>query len=107
MQMHLALVLPLAWTTPAWGGQVEGTLFRDGRPVSGATVELHSAAEVKERVKTDPAGAFRAYLRETGSYEFVLPEHALSYRIYSYPSPVRYDFDMVKQGDGSYLLRRR
>ncbi len=103
----LALGPALVWMAPAWGGQVEGTLFKDGRPVAGAAIELRSAAEVIERGKTDAAGAFRVFLEETGSYEFVVPEHGLSYRIYSYPSPVRYDFDLVKQSDGSYLLRRR
>ncbi len=106
-QKLLVLGFLIACTAPTRAGQIDGTLFKDGRPVAGATIELRRGEDVSLRSTTDAMGAFRVFLQETGSYEFVLPEHNLRYRIYSYPSPVRYDFDLAKQDDGSYLLRRR
>lgn len=106
-RVAIAAGLALAGGSPVWAGQVEGTLYREGRPVQGATIELRRGEEVVERIKTSGSGTFGVFLQATGSYELVLPEHGLGSRIYSYPSPVRYDFDLVKKGADGYELRRR
>jgi hypothetical protein len=90
-----------------YSGKINGTLRQDGRSVGhGVPIQITCAQEAYPG-KTNERGAYSIYVNETGNCSFELPGFpGARHPINSYLDPVRYDFELVKQGDG-YVLRRR
>jgi hypothetical protein len=91
----------------AWGGQIDGTLYQSGQPVAGQNIQVRCEPNVLQSGTTDSRGAFSIYMDQTGICAFEVIDLGVTHKIYSYRDPVRYDFDLVVQPDGRYLLRRR
>ena len=89
-------------------GQVYGSVSDGGRPVAKAAVEVACAGAVTPGVTADD-GAYRINVPQQGQCTLALPGFAgrPSAVIFSYPNPTRYDFQLVKQPNGSYQLQRR
>jgi uncharacterized GH25 family protein len=99
----------------ALGGQIDGTVFKNGQPVGNGDIRIRCEPNVSESRTTDLQGTFSFYVEQSGicSFEVVDLKAAedkrivAAHRVYSYQYPVRYDFDLVPQPGGGYSLRRR
>ncbi len=114
--IKFALLIPVVLPSLTWGGLIEGTLFKNGQPVADREIRIHCESTVRCFIKfegdenkcgTNPEGDFSFYVDQPGICTFEVVALGLKHRIYSYQDPVRYDFDLVKQPDSRYLLRRR
>ena len=104
--IKFALLASVLFPAITWGGQINGTLFRDGQPVVNKGVRIRCEPNIVQSAATDSQGVFTLYVSQTGMCLFEVVDMGLTHRIYSYQLPVRYDFDLVRQPDGGYLLRR-
>lgn len=105
--IKFALLATVVVPSLASGGQIDGTLFQNGQPVANKDIRIRCEPNVSESRTTDPQGTFRFYVEQSGICFFEVVDLGLTHKIYSYQYPVRYDFDLVKQPEGGYLLRRR
>ena len=100
------IMLTLVLSLPAYAGQIYGSLKEDGRPVANATFDVFC-----------PQGSFRGVTDGYGAYSINVGKGKCTFRlyyrnqqpsldIYSYDSPLRYDFDVVSGNGGLALVRR-
>ncbi len=100
------IMLTLVLTAPAYAGQIYGSLKEAGRPVANATFEVFC-----------PQGSFRGVTDGYGAYSINVGRGKCTFRLhyrnqqpsfdlYSYDSPLRYDFDVVNANGGLSLVRR-
>lgn len=89
--------------------QVYGTLRESDRSVGpNVRVEVVCGTSVY-RALTDEYGSYQLFARETGRctlrvyYQNQMPETSIN----SYNEPAHNDFDLVREPDGRYELRRR
>ncbi|MCP5005414.1 MAG: carboxypeptidase-like regulatory domain-containing protein [Planctomycetes bacterium] len=83
-------------------GVVYGNITMNNRPVRGVNVSIGPYKGV-----TDERGFYRVYCKENGKYKLVVQYgNNPTFTIYSPKNPVKYNFELVKQG-GKYILRRR
>ena len=101
------LLTILVFPSATYAGKINGTLRHDGRSV-GHGVPIHiTCAQRAYPGTTNERGAYSIYVNETGNCSFELPSFSGAvHPINSYRDPVRYNFELIRQGDG-YLLRRR
>lgn len=104
--IKVALLASFLFPTITWGGQINGTLFQAGQPVANENVRITCEQNIAQTIPTDSQGRFTFFVRQTGMCHFEVVDMGLTHKIYSYNLPVRYDFDLVRQPDGGYLLRR-
>jgi hypothetical protein len=104
--IKFALLATVVLPSLASGGQIDGTLFQNGQPVANKNIQIRCEPNVLESKITDPRGTFRFYVKQSGVCFFEVVDLGLVHRIYSYRGPVRYDFDLVRQPEGRYMLRR-
>lgn len=104
------LVLMLCLPIIGFGAQIFGSLRADNASVGeGVTVKIQCDKDTYE-AKTNVYGSYRVPLRLSKKCQlFVDYRGQLSkpFDVYPYEDPVRYDFDLVKENDGSLVLRRR
>lgn len=100
------IMLTLVLTWPVYAGQIYGSLKEDGRPVANATFDVFC-----------PQGSFRGVTDGYGAYSINVGKGKCTFRlyyrsqqpsldIYSYDSPLRYDFDVVNANGTLTLVRR-
>jgi hypothetical protein len=94
---------------PLWAGQIYGILREADRPV-GANVKIEVVCgNSTYSTVTDNSGLYRLFAKETGRcvarayYQNQTPQTVID----SYANPAHYDFDLVRQQNGQYDLRRR
>jgi hypothetical protein len=104
--MKLALLASIFFPTIAWGGQINGTLFQNGKPVANKAVQIQCGQKIVQSTATNSEGEFAVFVHQPGICQFEVVDMGLRHKIYSYQLPVRYDFDVVRAPDGRYLLRR-
>jgi len=102
----LGLLVSVLFPTITWGGQINGTLFRDGQPVANEEVRIRCGQDA-QCVKTDSQGRFTFFVRQTGICHFEIRRTGATHKIISYQLPVRYDFDIFRETDDQDRLRRR
>ncbi len=100
------LLASFLFPTIAWGGQISGTLFRNGQPVANEEVRIRCGQNIGQPVVTDSQGRFTVFVQQAGTCDFEITRMGLTHRIISYQLPVRYDFDIVRAPDGQDRLRR-
>ena len=103
------LALTFLFCRSVFAGQIYGTLRESDRPVgSDVKVEVVCGNSTYSAV-TDANGLYRLFAKETGRcmirayYQNQTPQTDVD----SYPNPAHYDFDLIRQKDGQYQLRRR
>lgn len=107
---RIALLLILFSPSVASAAQIFGTLKEGNSPVSkgvNVVIECQGGGDTKE---TDAYGSYNLFVRQQGKCTmkvFYRGQWSKPFPIYSYNDPVRYDFELVKQGDGQYALVRR
>ena len=101
------LLTILVFPPASYAGKINGTLRHDGRSVGhGVPIQITCAQRAYPGT-TNERGAYSIYVNETGNCSFELPSFpGAGHPINSYRDPVRYNFELIRQGDG-YLLRRR
>jgi uncharacterized GH25 family protein len=104
--IKLGLLASVLFPAITWGGQISGTLFRDGQPLANEDVRIICEQNTAQTVATDSQGRFMFFVRQTGMCGFAVAKIGVTHKIYSYQLPVRYDFDVVRAPDGRFPLRR-
>ena len=100
------ILLALAISSPAYAGQIYGSLKEDGRPIANATFDV-----------VCPQGSFRGTTDGYGAYSINVGRGKCTFRLYyrdqqpsldlfSNDSPLRYDFDVVNSNGSLSLVRR-
>ena len=105
----LALLIILFLPTFSFAAQIYGSLREGNRSVGqGVKVDV-VCSDGTHSVVTDGYGSFNHFVKQRGKCTMVVyyGGQTPSAVIYSYDDPVRYDFDLIKQGDGQYVLKRR
>jgi len=104
LRVACTLLLPVI----ASAGEIYGTLREGTAPRGGVAFQvLDGTGRAVVNTATAPNGTFRFSI-PNGRYTFRVergPRATAS--IYSSPDPAQYDFELVRQGDGSYSLVRR
>ncbi|MGI8917353.1 MAG: hypothetical protein ACR2H6_02040 [Pyrinomonadaceae bacterium] len=100
------IMLTLLLTAPAYAGQIYGSLKEAGRPVANATFEVF-CPQGSFRGVTDGYGAYSINVgRGKCTFRLYYRNQQPSFDLYSYDSPLRYDFDVVNGNGGLSLVRR-
>ena len=103
----MALTYSVPAHIPTSAGDVSGTITTKGAPIGpGVRLEIRCGAAVYSAV-TDSLGHYRVYVSQTGRCTLGLTYQgqALAAEVYSYDTPVRYDWS-IETGGGAYRLRR-
>ena len=91
-----------------YAGQIYGSLTEDGRSVP-AKVKFDVIC--KEQVfggETDSYGAYSVNVgRGKCTFKVYYKNQTPTFDLYSSGTPLRYDFDLTRQPNGVYLLRRK
>lgn len=105
--IRLLLLSILISPAIAYAGQIYGTLTIDNRPVGKGVKVAILVGSTKTTAETDDYGSYKVFVPK-GKYTLTVyyGGKELPFGIFSYDDPVRYDFDVVRQGDGYYLKRR-
>lgn len=92
---------------PAHAGNIYGTIWLNGSPAPGAQIQIQCSSS--HPAQTDSNGSYKAFVPENGRCNFHLDfqGHSGDAPIASYANPIKYDFDLVLQGDGRYALRSK
>lgn len=90
----------------ASGGQITGTLFKEGKPANELKIQLSCDKVLVAPMYFDASASFSFYVDKSGICYFEVLDLGLSHKVYSYETPIHYDFDLFRQSDGSYLIRR-
>ena len=108
-RMLFVLIFSFSFScSPVWAGQIYGTLREADRPIGNVKIEVVCGNSTYSAV-TDASGLYRLFAKETGRcvarayYQNQAPQIVID----SYANPAHYDFDLVRQQNGQYELRRR
>jgi hypothetical protein len=103
----IVFVLFLAAPHLADAGHIYGTLRANNQPVANVSGQINCAGG-DYGVRTDQRGSYSINIRQKGRCTLCISYggQVATHDIYSYDNPVRYDFDLIRQGAG-YILRRR
>ena len=100
------IMLALVLTSPAYAGQIYGSLKEDGRAVANATFEV-SCPQGSIRGVTDGYGAYSINVgRGKCTFRLYHRNQQPSLEVFSSDSPLRYDFDVVNNNGTLGLVRR-
>ena len=101
------LAFALFVTVRAHAGNIYGSLWMDGRPAPGAQIQIRCTGS--HPAQTDGNGAYSVFVQENGRCTFHVDfqGHSVETAVASYGNPVKYDFDLIRQSDGSFTLRSR
>lgn len=109
MKKILTLVLMIVCVPVlAMGAQIYGTLRRNNAPVENVEVKIH-CPEGDYWGRTDAQGSYSVPLRpsrDCGLYVNFENHWSIRFDVYPYDDPVRYDFDLIPDGEGIRLRRR-
>ena len=98
------LLLPVS----AYAAQIYGSLKEDGRSVPAKVVYEVVCGSQRYTGETDGYGAYSLSAgRGRCTFKVYYKNQAPTFEVYSYDDPVRYDFDLVLQPNGQYMLRRK
>jgi hypothetical protein len=91
---------------PAFAGNIYGSLWIDGHPAAGAQVQIRCTAA--HGAQTDGNGGYSVFVPENRRCTFHVDFGGRSgeVQVASYANPVKYDFNLVLEGD-HYALQSR
>lgn len=99
----VAVLFPL----PASAGEIYGSVTVDGKAVVNTAIQINCSGAVTNGATGDN-GSYRIDVPQQGQCTLSLPSYAgASASIFSIPNPNRYDFEIVRQPNGSHELRKR
>ena len=105
----LCFVFALFASAVLSAGQIYGTIVADGQPLKETEIEIKCGEEAPLKGKTAADGAYRINVPQQGQCALTLPAHPgkPSAMIFSTPNPALYNFEVVKNAEGKFELRRR
>lgn len=112
-RIGMLLLLILLFPTGALAGQIFGSLKQNNSSVGNGVGVRIQCGEKGRPIEgaTDSYGSYSLYVPQPGKCAFTVyysGQWSVPYEIYSdQADPVRYDFELVRQDDGSYRLERR
>lgn len=110
---RLAILLFTIMCVPvfAYGAQIFGNLRWNNASVgANVPVRLECDNGAAYEGRTDGYGSYKVPLRASkkcGLTVYFNNQWSRAFDVFPYEDPVRYDFDLVGQGDGTIGLRRR
>jgi hypothetical protein len=104
----LSLSIFCWFSARAHAGNIYGSLWLDRKPAEGAKIVITCGNNPPHRAQTDNHGSYRVFVRERDRCVFSVRLGGKSGQteIASYDDAIKYDFNLVPQGDG-YDLRRK
>ena len=106
--IRLLLLSILISPATAYAGQIYGTLMVDNKAVGKGVKVAIECGTTNGGDDTDDYGTYKVFVpKGKCTLKVNYGGQELSFPIYSYDDPVRYDFDIVRGGDGKYFLKRR
>ena len=110
MSRGLVIVCLLFSADVASAAQITGNLREGDRAVgAGIAVVVKCDADTYPG-NTDAFGSYSIFVPHEGKCVLTVEYQGHTtggFEIYSYPDPAKYDFDLVRAGDGTYSLTRR
>lgn len=108
-QLIFLISLILLFPSFTYAGQVYGRLLERNRSVGPGVRIIISCHQNIYNGVTDSYGSYRIYVPRQGRCELTVyyRNQPTTTSIYSYNDPVRYDFELVRNREGRYFLRRR
>ena len=105
----LCLAFALCASAVLSAGQIYGTIVADGQPIKDTDIEIKCGEEAPSKGKTAADGAYRINVPQQGQCTLALPKHEgrPSAVIFSSQNPAAFNFDLVKNADGKFELKRR
>lgn len=92
----------------AMAGQISGRITENGRPIPEGTRVVITCSGSPKESPTDRFGSYRVFQQPNGPCTLeVYGYRGAKGSVVSYPDPVTFDFELVRNSDGSYFLRRR
>lgn len=93
----------------AYAAQIYGSLTEGGSPVRGVRAVIKCSSGREYSKDTDNYGSYNVYVGEKGKCAFTVyySGQTPTSDVYSYDEPVRYDFELMRQQNGQYILRRK
>ena len=106
--IRLLLLSIVLFPTVAYGGQIFGTLTVDNRPVGKDVTVIIECGATNGKGQTDAYGSYKVFVpKGKCTLKVIYGGQELLFALYSYDDPVRYDFSIVRQSNGSLTLQRR
>jgi hypothetical protein len=111
-KIAIPLFLILLFPTFALAGQIFGSLKQNGASIGkGSAVLIKCSETEKYEGQTDAYGSYNIYVSRAGKCAFSVyygGRWSSPYYVYSdQTDPVRYDFELIRQPDGSFRLERK
>jgi hypothetical protein len=110
-KIAIPLFLILLCPTFALAGQIFGSLKQNGASIGKGTAVVIKCGETQYEGQTDAYGSYNIYVPSAGKCAFMVyygGRWSPAYYVYSdQTDPVRYDFELVRQPDGSFKLERK
>ena len=109
-RLPLLLITILCLPIITFAAQIYGSLRVDNASVGEGVLVRIQCPEGAYDGKTDRYGSYSVPLRpgkKCSLSVYYAGRWTAAFDVYPYEDPVRYDFDLLKQGDGSITLRRR
>jgi hypothetical protein len=106
----MLLLLIVCVPTLCLGAQIYGSLRVDNASVGAGVLVRIECPEGAYEGKTDAYGSYTVPLRVSKKCSLLVHYNGQwsgRFDVYPYADPVRYDFDLLRQKDGSIGLRRR
>jgi hypothetical protein len=106
---RIFLLICFVSALPIWAfaAQLYGNLKYNGQPVRSQPLEINCNGNVYTG-STDASGDYRLFAKDKGKCIFKISylNQDLTFDVFSYDSPVRYDFEIVME-NGKPKLRRK
>lgn len=110
-RIAIPLFLILLFPTFALAGQIFGSLKENNASIGKGAAVVIKCGESRYEGQTDPYGSYSIWVPQAGKCAFTVyygGRWSSAYFVYSdQTDPVRYDFELVRQPDGSYKLERK
>lgn len=92
-----------------YAGQVYGSLTERNRSVEPGVRIIIGCGPNTYKGVTDKYGSYNIYVPQRGKCNMTVfyGKERPTTSIYSYSDPIRYDFELVRDHQGRYVLRRR
>ena len=110
MNRSLVIACLLLSAGVASAAQVTGNLRDGGRAVGAGVAVIVNCDADEYRGSTDQFGSYSVFVPREGRCALAVEyqgQRTGGFEIYSYSDPVKYDFDLVRAGNGTYSLTRR
>ncbi len=94
----------------AEAAQIYGSLKEGEKSVGrGVEIAITCPNNTPYRTRTEEDGSYRVFVQQKGKCRFTVTyrDRTAATEIYSFDDPTRYDFELVRQPDGNYILKRR